>query len=97
METFLWLLRGGFAKGYRTQILGGIVALSAFASFAVGDWSIADLIQHLPAIAGGLGLSALGSKTNEQTKTIEETKAVATSGAIAAIGAEASAAEAAKK
>lgn len=89
METFLWLLRGGFAKNYRTQILGAVVAISAAASFAVGDWSLTELIQHIPGIAGGLGLTALGAKTNEQTKKIEETKAAATTAAIASIAVEA--------
>ena len=34
MHSIAWLLTGGFAKGYRTQILGLITALSALASWA---------------------------------------------------------------
>ena len=32
MNNVAWLFTGGFAKGYRTQILGLIAALSAVAS-----------------------------------------------------------------
>ena len=35
--SFTWLITGGFAKGYRTQILGLTAALSAIGMWAVGD------------------------------------------------------------
>jgi hypothetical protein len=56
---------GGFAKGYRTQILGLITALSALASWAVGDAALADLATRIPVIFGGLGLATLGVKVND--------------------------------
>jgi hypothetical protein len=67
----LWtLLRGGFLKGYRAQILGaaaGVTGLvDALAQWAVGDLSIVSLIrvlsQNWALIAGGFGLATLGAK-----------------------------------
>lgn len=64
MNSIAWLFTGGFAKGYRTQILGLITALSAVASWAVGDATLADLVTKAPVIFGGLGLAALGVKVD---------------------------------
>ena len=72
MNNFAWLITGGFAKGYRTQILGFTTALSAIAMWAVGDTSLAALLAKAPAIFGGLGLAALGAKVDDakpQAKT----------------------------
>ncbi len=60
-----WLITGGFAKGYRTQILGLSTALSAIALWAVGDATLSDLFTMAPAIFGGLGLAALGAKVDD--------------------------------
>jgi hypothetical protein len=65
MNVLGYLVSGGFAKGYRTQILGVSAALSVVAMWAVGDMSSTDLIAKLPAILGGLGLAALGAKVND--------------------------------
>ena len=65
MNNIAWIFAGGFAKGYRTQILGLITAFSAVASWAVGDASIADLVTKAPVIFGGLGLAALGAKVDD--------------------------------
>lgn len=73
MNSVVWLVAGGFAKGYRTQILGLITALSAVASWAVGDATLADLVTKAPVIFGGLGLAALGVK-------VDDAKATKTSG-----------------
>ena len=62
MNVLGYLLSGGFAKGYRTQILGVSAALSVVAMWAVGDMSSSDLIAKLPAILGGLGLAALSRR-----------------------------------
>jgi hypothetical protein len=64
MSNIAWLFTGGFAKGYRTQILGLVTALSAVASWAVGDATFADLVTKAPVIFGGLGLAALGVKVD---------------------------------
>ena len=64
MSNLAWLFTGGFAKGYRTQILGLITALSAMANWAVGDMTLADLVTKAPVIFGGLGLAALGVKVD---------------------------------
>jgi hypothetical protein len=64
MNNIAWIFTGGFAKGYRTQILGVITALSAVASWAIGDTSLADLVTKAPIIFGGLGLAALGVKVD---------------------------------
>ena len=65
MNIVAWLVTGGFAKGYRTQLLGLITALSAVASWAVGDATLAELVTKAPVIFGGLGLAALGVKVND--------------------------------
>jgi hypothetical protein len=54
MENLAWLISGGFAKGYRTQVLGVTTALSAVALWAVGDMSLANLLGNLPIALGGL-------------------------------------------
>ncbi len=64
MNTLGWLLTGGFAKGYRTQILGITAALSAVGTWAVGDMGLMDLIDKLPLVLGGLGLATLGAKVD---------------------------------
>jgi hypothetical protein len=74
MNSFTWLITGGFAKGYRTQVLGLVTALSALASWAVGDATLADLITRAPVIFGGLGLAALGVKV-DATKSTKATQA----------------------
>jgi len=65
MNTLGWLLTGGFAKGYRTQVLGVTAALSTAGLWAVGDMSLADLVTKLPVVLGGLGLAALGAKVDD--------------------------------
>ena len=65
MENLARLVSGGFAKGYRTQVLGVTTALSAVALWAVGDMSLADLLGKLPIVLGGLGLAALGAKVDD--------------------------------
>ncbi|HKQ55021.1 MAG TPA: hypothetical protein VJT12_03930 [Methyloceanibacter sp.] len=78
MLNLAWLITGGFAKGYRTQILGITTALSTIALWAVGDTSLADLIAKAPVIFGGLGLAAPGAKVNDASQpapqTIKSTK-----------------------
>lgn len=53
------ILTGGFARGYRTYILGAIIALQAIAQWAVGDATLIELLNRLPEILGGLGLMTL--------------------------------------
>jgi hypothetical protein len=65
MNSIAWILTGGFAKGYRTQILGVTAALSALGLWAVGDMSLAELVAALPIMLGGLGLAALGAKVDD--------------------------------
>jgi len=73
MLNLAWLITGGFAKGYRTQILGITTALSTIALWAVGDTSLADLIAKAPVIFGGLGLAALGAKVNDTSQEAPKT------------------------
>lgn len=81
MNSLTWLLTGGFAKGYRTQILGLVTALSALTSWAVGDMTLAELITRAPVIFGGLGLAALGVKVDEtKAAKAERDKAKTASG-----------------
>lgn len=65
MGNLGWLLAGGFLRPYRTQVLGVMTALGAVMSFAVGDVSFLEFVQHLPIIFGGLAVTALGSKVND--------------------------------
>ena len=65
MNAIAWLITGGFAKGYRTQVLGVTAALSAVGFWAVGDLSLSELIAQLPLVLGGLGLAALGAKVDD--------------------------------
>lgn len=69
MLNFAWLMTGGFAKGYRTQILGVTTAVSAIAMWATGDSTLTDLIAKAPVIFGGLGLAALGAKVDDAKAT----------------------------
>ncbi len=64
MSVLLQLFTAAPLKNYRTQVLGGVVFVTALANWLVGDMSFADFIQNLPAMVGGLGLSALGAKVN---------------------------------
>jgi hypothetical protein len=66
MHNIAWLITGGFAKGYRTQILGLTAALSTIALWAVGDMTLTELMAKLPIVLGGLGLAALGVKVDEK-------------------------------
>ncbi len=66
MHNIAWLITGGFAKGYRTQILGLTAALSTVALWAVGDMTLTELMGKLPIVLGGLGLAALGVKVDEK-------------------------------
>ena len=65
MNALAWLITGGFAKGYRTQVLGVTAALTTVGLWAVGDMSLADLVTQLPLVLGGLGLAALGAKVDD--------------------------------
>jgi len=52
-------MTGGFLSGYRTYILGGLLAVQAIAGFAVGDLTLIQLMNQAPEILGGLGLMSL--------------------------------------
>ena len=58
MAWLTYLLTGGFLKGYRTFILGGVLVLDAVAKYLVGDMSFVVLMTNLPELLTGLGLFA---------------------------------------
>ena len=64
MSAFFKLLTAAPLKDYRTQVLGGLVFATGVANWLVGDLTMAELLQNLPAMVGGLGLSTLGAKVN---------------------------------
>ena len=64
MEMLVWLMSGGFLKGYRTQILGVTAFVSALGLWAIGDMTMVELVQKVPVMLGGLGIAALGAKAN---------------------------------
>ena len=79
----LWaLIRGGFLKGHRAEVLGiaaGIGGLAdALAQWAVGDVSIVSLIralsQNWALIAGGFGLATLAAKIDRTKAGAEQNK-----------------------
>jgi len=81
MLKLLWLLQGGFLKGYRSQTigiatgLGGII--NALALWAVGDQSLISLYhaigENWALIAGGPGLAAVAAKIDRaKDKTVQE-------------------------
>lgn len=69
MTELFKLLTAAPLKNYRTQVLGGLVFLTGVANWLVGDATLAELLQNLPAMVGGLGLSALGAKVNGVKET----------------------------
>ncbi len=81
MLRLLWLLRGGFLKGYRSQTIGVATGLggliNAFASWAVGDRSLFSLghaiSENWALIAGGFGLATLAAKIDRtKDETVQE-------------------------
>lgn len=64
MSLILKLLSGGFLAGYRTQVLGILLALQAIVDWLLGDTTLTELFKQLPEILAGLGLSAFGAKIN---------------------------------
>ena len=81
MLRVLWLLQGGFLKGYRSQTIGiatGVAGLiTVFASWAVGDRSLFSLGRAIgenwTLIAGGFGLATVAAKIDRaRTKTVQE-------------------------
>lgn len=53
---FKEILSGGFLRGRRSYVLGAVMALQALGSWAVGDLSLAGLIEQTPEILGGLSI-----------------------------------------
>jgi hypothetical protein len=84
MFKLLWLLRGGFLKGYRSQTIGiatgfgGIV--HALALWAVGDRSLLSLVRAIgenwTLIAGGFGLAAVAAKIDRAKEKAAKDKSV---------------------
>jgi hypothetical protein len=81
MLKLLWLLQGGFLKGYRSQALGVATGLAgfinAFAAWAVGDLSLVSLARAIgenwALIAGGFGLATVAAKIDRaKDKTVAE-------------------------
>lgn len=48
-----YILTGGWLKGYRTYVLGGVALVAAIANYVVGD---GDLVTTINAIALAFGL-----------------------------------------
>lgn len=68
MSIIGYIISGGFLKGYRTYILGFLLAAQAVASWAVGDTSLTALITQLPEILLGLGLMGLRAGVSNDTE-----------------------------
>ena len=76
MNTLTWLISGGFAKGYRTQILGLSTTVSALGLWATGDKTLMELVGKLPLLLGGLGLAALGAKVDDTARPARSAKSL---------------------
>ena len=74
MQTVIWLLTGGWARGYRTQLTGFTLMVATVVAWATGDMTLADLIDKLPGILGGMGLVALGDKVNDVKDKVDDVK-----------------------
>lgn len=81
MLKLLWLIRGGFLKGYRSQTIGIATGLggliNALALWAVGDRSLISLGhaigENWALIAGGFGLATVAAKIDRaKDKTVED-------------------------
>jgi len=86
MFKLLWLIQGGFLKGYRSQTIGIATGLggliNALALWAVGDQSLISLAhaigENWALIAGGFGLATVAAKI-ERTKGDETVSDIADS------------------
>ncbi|MGH6804700.1 MAG: hypothetical protein ACREC3_15250 [Methyloceanibacter sp.] len=81
MLKLLWLIQGGFLKGYRSQTIGIATGLggliNALALWAVGDRSLISLGhaigENWALIAGGFGLATIAVKIERaKEKTAQE-------------------------
>ena len=81
MFRLLWLIRGGFLKGYRSQTIGVATGLggliNALALWAVGDRSLISLAhaigENWALIAGGFGFATISAKIERAAdKTVQE-------------------------
>jgi hypothetical protein len=81
MLKLLWLLRGGFLKGYRSQTIGIATGLGGLinelAQWAVGDRSLFSLAhaigENWALIAGGFGLATIAVKIERaRDKSVQE-------------------------
>lgn len=52
-------LKAAPLAGYRTYVLGGLVALQAIASFLLGDITLIEFMEQLPEILAGFGIMTL--------------------------------------
>lgn len=59
MNSLTYIITGGFLAGSRTYIIGCLLILQALGAYAMGDLSLADFINKLPEILGGMGLMTL--------------------------------------
>jgi hypothetical protein len=74
MLQLLWLIQGGFLKGYRSQTIGIATGLGglidALALWAVGDRSLISLAhaigENWALIAGGFGLATVAAKIDRR-------------------------------
>jgi hypothetical protein len=55
MGGLVWLLTGGFLKGYRTYVLAGVAIFTALANYSVGD---ADLTATVTIVSAALAALA---------------------------------------
>ena len=65
MEKLAYVFTGGFLSGKRTYIVGGLLALQAFAQFALGDIDMSQFMAKLPEILTGMGLMTLRAGMNK--------------------------------
>lgn len=77
MEKLVYLLSGGFARGYRTTILSALGVVTALGFWAVGDQSGADTVQAIWQALASLSVGTLGAKVDRNRTLLAELEPVA--------------------
>jgi hypothetical protein len=71
VSQLLFLLSGGFARGYRTYILSALGVLTALAGYAIGDQSAIDTFNAVWQALASLSVGTAASKIDRYLGPID--------------------------